>query len=566
MRSLSGIFFLTYLVSILITSANCEFSDIVKLCEDETCEVSEAKLKQVNATEEYRKRMFTLISAGVPQILWQRVKDMRTERVDIGKTLSTTHQCTVSLVKVSEGLDELYEWAYRMIDSSGKTPSALFESTLASFGDYNECLDINTQSFTGQYCMPDLFPLKTKRQHATWPGPSRKERAASGRVNLGDIAVFRGLSFNFGLCVPSTCTVDEIRSILAIVLEPYLLKPAGDISCDTKKSISFETRFSNITDLQIYSICFITAVFATVVLVSIYHMLKMAQHYDKEDNVAVTVSPLVSAISVIDNITQLVRPDDKGIRTNVLDFIKFLLVLTGVIGHIVICVEIPTSVYVLTSQTYYNEVIGSAKAQALTNDAGICMITFLGGISTYSILMPMARKRSRPSFSPSSTAGPGLRPSVLCITAIEFIWPLLWSGPLFTRVADFTIKKCTETWWKNLIFINNWFPAEDICAGHTYSTSMDFQLFFLGLIATYITVRSVKAGLTFSVTMIIYGWLHTAYNAHTYETTATMYVPDPIPMKVVQYLNYVHMSTPVYMPAYFIGFIVGHYLSVRISR
>ncbi|KAI1303711.1 Nose resistant to fluoxetine protein 6 [Halotydeus destructor] len=580
--SMFRFFLLSSLTSILLTGVNCKLSDILTLCENETCEVSEATLMQLNSTAGHRKRMFTLISAGVPQILWQRLKDMRTEEVNIGRTFSISNQCADSLRDVSEGLDELYEWAYRIdetqtwsyrcsasnysliltvIDSSGKTPSALFESTLSSFGDYNECLDINTPSFTGQYCMPDLFPVKTKRQHATWPGPSRKERAASGRVNLGDIAVFRGLSFNFGLCVPSTCTAGEIRNILAIVLEPYLLSPAGAVSCDTKKSISYETRLSNLTKLQVYSICFITAILITIASVSVYHASKVIWNYNQTGTLTARVSPLVSAISVIDNVQQLVRPDGKGIRTDVLDFSKFAIVFTGVIGHIVICVEIPTSVHVLTSLTFYNDFVGSAIAQPLTNEAGMCIITLLGGLATYSILMPMARKKKLPFFFALFDRWARFAPSVLCITAIEFIWPILWSGPLFTRVADFTVEKCTETWWKNLIFINNWFPAEDICAGHTYSVSMDFQLFFLGLIATYITVRSVKAGLTFSVTMMIYGWLHTAYNAYTYETTATLYVPDPIPMKVVQYLNYVHMSTPVYMPAYFMGFLVGHYLS-----
>ncbi|KAI1303712.1 hypothetical protein HDE_02212 [Halotydeus destructor] len=554
-------FLLPSLVSILLTGVICEFSDILKLCDSEDCEVPEVKLLQVNTTDEHRKRMFTLITAGVPQILWQQVRDMRIGEVDIGKNLSISSQCADSLVKVSKGLDELYEWAFRMIDSSGKTPSAFFESTITSIGDYNECLDIRAPSFDGQYCMPDLFPLKTKRQHTTWPGPSRQERAASGRVNLGDIAVFKGMSFNFGLCVPSSCQAEEVRNVLAVVLEPYLLKPAGALTCDTKKSISYETRLSNLTKLQIYSICFITGILITIASVSTYHISKMVWNYRLTGTFSATVSPLVSAISLIDNVQQLVRPDDKGARNGVIDLSKFFVVISGVLAHVMICLEIPISYYTLQSQTFYNDIFGSKTTQVITNETGMCIVTFLGGVTTYSILMPMARKKKLPFFFALFDRWARFAPSVLCITAIEFIWPILWSGPLFTRVADFTIKKCTETWWKNLIFINNWFPAVDVCAGHTYSTSMDFQLFFLGLVATYITVRSVKAGLTFSVTMMIYGWLHTAYNAYKYQITGTLYVPDPIPIGILNYMDYIHMSTPIYIPAYFMGFIVGHYLS-----
>lgn len=31
--------------------------------------------------------------------------------------------------------------------------------------------------------------------------------------------------------------------------------------------------------------------------------------------------------------------------------------------------------------------------------------------------------------------------------------------------------------------------------------------------------------------------------------------------KIVEYLNYIHMSTFTYIPSYFIGFILGHYLA-----
>ncbi|KAI1303690.1 Nose resistant to fluoxetine protein 6 [Halotydeus destructor] len=553
---LKRVLFWSIISWVLMVSVHCAFEDIFKLCEDEACEISEQSLVNLNSTAGYRKRMFKLISAGVPQILWEEVNAVRSKDGDMGQTFAISRACADSLVNVSLGLEEMNEWAYRFIDASGKTPSSFFGSATTSFGDYNECLDIHTPDFDGQYCMPDLFALKTKQKHATWPGPSRPERAATGQVSLGDIAVFKGMPFNFGLCVPSTCKAEEVRNVLNVLLGPYLLKPAGDINCDTKVSISYSTRFKNLTSLQVVAMLFIATIVTIVGLATSYQLTLMAFKSESAD-----LPPLISAVSMVDNVKQLVRPQDYKDRNQILDICKFVFVVVGVFAHIVVCLEIPLSYLTYQSISFLNNIFGSTETQIFNSEASLNLIALLGGMTSFAVMIPLAKRNQLPFLPALLDRWVRFVPSVLCITAIEFIWPVLWSGPVFSRVADFTIKKCTETWWKNLIFINNWFPVIDICAAHTYSTAIDFQLFVLGLIATYLIVKSVKAGLAFSGLMIVYGWLHTGYNAHKYSITATLYVPDTVPMNIVNYMDYIHMSTPVYIPSYFMGYIVGHILS-----
>ncbi|KAI1303726.1 hypothetical protein HDE_02215 [Halotydeus destructor] len=516
-------------------------------------------MAQLKSTADYRKHMFKLISGGVPQILWEQIADLRTGKSDIGETYSISSACADSLVNVSIGLDGVYEWAYRMVDSSGKTPSGFFESTITAVGDYNECLDVHTPDLDGQYCMADLFPLKTHAQHATWPGPSREERAATGKVNLGDIPYAKGMSFNFALCVPSKCQAEEVRNVLNVLLEPYLLRPLGAISCDTKDSISYGTRLSNFTTHQLVSLLIITSIVAMVLIGTTYQFALKVWTYQQTGNFTAKTPSFISAISIADNTQQLFKPSDRGNRNFVLDVFKLIVILAGVVLHTVVCVEIPISYYAYERLTFFNYLIGAG--QALINESGLNIMVFLGGVASYSMLVPMAKNKKLPFFSAIFDRWVRFVPSMACITALEFIYPLIISGPLFSRVADFTLKKCTQTWWTNLVFINNWFPVIDICAGHTFSSSIDFQLFVLGLIATYITIKSVKAGIVFSATMMIYGWLHIGYNAYAYKTTSTLYIPDPRPVDVINYLNYIHMNTAVYIPSYFMGFIAGHMLA-----
>lgn len=145
---------------------------------------------------------------------------------------------------------------------------------------------------------------------------------------------------------------------------------------------------------------------------------------------------------------------------------------------------------------------------------------------------------------------------------MEFLWPLTGSGPFYKRIAEFNLSKCTANWWRNLLFINNYsIDPTDICAGHTFWSSVDFQLFLLGLVALILFSRSVRAGVAFVITLSALANLKIMYNAYMYETTPTLYVHNPISVKIPQYLGYIHMQTAVYLPAYFTGFLFSYALN-----
>jgi len=39
----------------------------------------------------------------------------------------------------------------------------------------------------------------------------------------------------------------------------------------------------------------------------------------------------------------------------------------------------------------------------------------------------------------------------------------LGSGPLWRAHSQRTEEECRDNWWKYLLFINNWFPIEQVC-------------------------------------------------------------------------------------------------------
>ena len=136
------------------------------------------------------------------------------------------------------------------------------------------------------------------------------------------------------------------------------------------------------------------------------------------------------------------------------------------------------------------------------------------------------------------------------------------SGPFYKRVATFNLEKCSKNWWRNLLFINNYsIGAVDICGGHTFWSSVDFQLFVFGLAAIYVFNRSVKAGFIVIAVSSTLANVKILYNSYVFETTPNLFIPFPISVKIPEYLGYIHMQTAVYMPAYFTGFLLSYAMS-----
>ncbi|XP_059617038.1 nose resistant to fluoxetine protein 6 isoform X1 [Phlebotomus argentipes] len=60
-----------------------------------------------------------------------------------------------------------------------------------------------------------------------------------------------------------------------------------------------------------------------------------------------------------------------------------------------------------------------------------------------------------------------------------FILPLLSSGPQWNLVVTHHAEICKTTWWRNLLFIHNYFGFENMCLTHTHHVGIDTQLFVL---------------------------------------------------------------------------------------
>lgn len=189
---------------------------------------------------------------------------------------------------------------------------------------------------------------------------------------------------------------------------------------------------------------------------------------------------------------------------------------------------------------------------------------------------------------PSAVLDKALRlmPAVISIMALDMIWYLPLDGPFVSRVGKVILDKCSKTWWKTALFMNNlWGPSIEIvscdnlsfkltfgrlfkqCSGHTYSTSVDVQLFIIGLVGVWLLAKRPKVGILYCITWMMVGNLLTFYYATIHKVTPTLMVANnPYIHNLEQFLIYVHMATSSYIPSYFCCILTGYTIHLGVWK
>ena len=530
----------------LLSAVSCKLQDSIKTCHDVSCDPETGALPS-DPTHNYK-----FMTAGVPQIFWDEV---RSGALINSTTLSAT--CKSELLMVSEAMAHDEEWAYHFIDSSGKTPAGLFRSTLTAIGDYDQCLRIGNKMtagrVTGKYCMIDMFPITHQNR--------------SGETfDLSRASVFRIYPFWNALCLPAGCGEQEIKTHLQSLMKPYSIKVIGDITCDTTDDISFRNRLLNMTSKQIISMFFVISIVGVVLACTLHQIWNhfILNFEDELPAVLIQIpkipqSEFLKSLSLLESSRKIFYSKPSNYDALVFDIVKLVVIWTGTLAHLLVNVEAPLSTATMDKHDILNYFFSSPETQSLMNDAGLVTTSFISGAAVFLIVYPMA-VTGKLSYS-FAIIDRFIRflPAMISLTALEFLWPLTGSGPFFKRVAAFNLDKCSRNWWLNLLFINNYFiDGIDICGGHSFYSSVDMQLFVIGIAGVYIFARSARNGIAFSLTMIVLGSVKTAHTSIVHDTTGTLYTPFPSAQKISEYFSYVTVQVTTYLPSYFTGFLFAY--------
>lgn len=426
------------------------------------------------------------------------------------------------------------------LDTSAKPPPALLQGSVSSFGDYDECLEINSHLLdrdhitSGQYCLV-RFSIHS--------GKSSRLQVTNHLLDLHPIADYYYPLH--GLCIPSGCSRDDLQTLLTQVIFPSSndnFKLQEITHCDTKESISFQ--FSRLVGHQQISIVFLALFTLLTILGTLFHMLGLSW---------------LRKHSALANISALLDPGTQ--RDISADCIKCFFAMYAVAIHSIVAVTTPIGIYVLSRLYDIEQAIKIVWIQPFINVHGLHGISLISGITMGFSTYQESKKHFTLGTMGKMIVDRWIRnaPGVLCYIALELVWPLAGTGPLYTFVGNDVIDNCASNWWRNVLFITNYNPVSQNCANHTFWSSVDFHLFIVGLIVIFTLKKSRTLAILLMLTLVTIDFAYTGYTSVKYNTTHSM-ATFPISVgKVVEYVDRIHNPTTTYLFTFIVGLSMGIY-------
>ncbi|XP_060562019.1 O-acyltransferase like protein-like [Ruditapes philippinarum] len=451
--------------------------------------------------------------------------DILTEGLDDAARNYTSPLCLNHTELFIEALLRRENWALRMIDAFGKPGTGLMDYNLNMMGNYDECIAIQADRYTD--------PEKKQGLDHPYTG-----KYCTGNVQLTSEAVtFAGpLAAKIGLCIPDSCS-NRDGTVLMMTVASKLFRnmtlPTLYMTCQ-EKSIEF-------TDKALI-VCIVGAVFAGIIFLAtlydviIQHCLQTKSNKSEKqacelktvngiDNNAYTVTKedfangdktafksgdmsngftdlekakaeksahgkpsykpgilgkLLLSFSVYTNAPKILNTSQpKGTLTCV-NGIRFLSMTWVILGH--------TYGFgaqsIANSARYFPELLKRFTFQAVMN-ATVSVDTFFvlsGLLVSYLSLKELKKRGGALKFNWLlfyfhrywRLTPPYMLLLMLYVPTFKY-WS---SGPVWPQ-QGIDVDECKDTWWTNLLYINNIYKSDRQCMGWSWYLANDMQFYVL---------------------------------------------------------------------------------------
>jgi peptidoglycan/LPS O-acetylase OafA/YrhL len=195
-----------------------------------------------------------------------------------------------------------------------------------------------------------------------------------------------------------------------------------------------------------------------------------------------------------------------------------------------------------------------ASAASLYTDI---FLMLSGLLTTYTIIGRLQRGRKLIVWRELLDRYLRIIPSIIfLILFCTFILPLLGSGPMWNLVVTSHAEICKKSWWRNLLFIQNWFGYNNICLTNTHHTGIDMQLFIAALFLTMILWRWPRRGVQLIVGLAILSTIARFYVTMVHELSIHIFFGISL-SKIAEVADRMYIIPPFRFTVYSIGMLLG---------
>ncbi|XP_029054871.2 nose resistant to fluoxetine protein 6-like [Osmia bicornis bicornis] len=484
-------------------------------------------------------------------------------------------RCRREMEIFRDAVDHGVLWSLRMLDASGQPTSGYISGNNYWVGNRQECEFLSQKR---------QFPLSEKkiRNNSIYRNPAEEfppfELNFFGahlnqngtvqyhmRVHIDEIIVL-------GLCLPASCSENEVGTMLKKVFDDRLLLVGQLYSTDFElmKISNLKDDHAWLLSGKIITILFIlTVLFGTTIVATLYDILiyqkRLQKKTDDDDDVTIElknntvdkseyneedavpselkaenrVVKILICFSAYSNMKQIFKLDNSSKDLRVLHGMKVFGMIWIIFIHVVL---FGVNVTVNKAEGYIT--LSNIKSQIIANGTlSVDTFFFISGFLVVYGYLKLQRNVNNVSFSRDVMIFISViikryirvTPTYLIIILlgiISFAWVEKFSLMYFDEPIH---ELCSKYWWRNILYINNLFEWNDMCLTWSWYIADNMQFFVFSIFVLMLSSSYYYTALSLSIATMFSSMLVRAYVVYDtgyiptfdmhFETPATVYVP-----------------------------------------
>ncbi|XP_050088709.1 nose resistant to fluoxetine protein 6-like [Anopheles aquasalis] len=459
-------------------------------------------------------------------------------------------------------------WALRMHDASAKLSHGILNGNINQYGDFDQCVRLQQsdgdardgQAIAGRYCMAEVQPTVKPNTVLLQYLFDLVQAHRMLKSNLHDPGhrVPRFSTVHWALCVPAGCTAADVQASLADFLTEYIAGTGIETEVKVNPALC-QTRHQlwhdYFTDRTVLVWAGFTLYGVLVVAATLYDYRVPGK------------AEWLTAFSLIKNTRSIVCLKEERNDIACVHGIRFLNAMLLLIAHKSMALFFNPYV----NRTEMSEILGQpwtviGRAAAIFTDP---FIMFSGFLTTFSFVERLQRgQRVRLHQEYIGRLLRIMPPLGALILFCTFVLPFLGTGPLWNLVVTNHGTICKRYWWRNMLFIHNYFGFGNMCLTHTHHVGIDTELFLIAPLFIYLVWRWPRPGIAALGAIASLTTVHRFYT--TYSLRLANYVYFGTSVKQL-FDTADHMYTlpyyrvTVYLMGVILGYVCSRYKTIKLS-
>ncbi|KAL5014134.1 hypothetical protein ScPMuIL_008404 [Solemya velum] len=539
----------------------------------------------------------------------QRILSIGSSQMLLGLTINDTisQQCYIDTTDYLDSLVIASPWALKMVDASGKPGGGVMKGNLHFLGNYDQCAEImaiiDRGSVIGRRYQAQERRFGTNYCRATFSIP--KSFIESMNVDTRGIA----LKVLWDLCLPVSCSSEDVVRLFKIGRVGGLKLPIEKAHCHEEPDLSDDPS-------AVAAIAVLACFGALIVIGTVYDTLKLipnsayqpetiakykltiinttgqsdekkdddvkekatlsngatdhsAQTSFKEEREENTMGKILEAFSVYTNAPKILSAKKARNAIHCLHGIRFMSILWIILGHTYNYGLISNEGVMTTANMVDADTMIKRFTWQAVEGAGFAVDTFLllsGMLNTW--LFMNDQKRWRRYKCVASYWIKYYMHRIWRLTPLYMVvlmtygclYRYMGDGPLWPKSIH-AAEMCKESWWTNLLYINNLVKTDKQCMGWSWYLANDMQFYvispiFFVAMAIHPVLGGVLTFLLMAGGITAAGQQESVYNGNFF----TMQQEND------GYWKYVYIVPWTRVGAYAVGMLLGMLIAKRAQK